>query len=316
MQRFRSYVPAGVLLSLFVVALATLGAVGPSTASGDTSNAFALQIGPCEEGSKARFVAGEILVQMMPGADIGPILEEEGEPPGAAELVFADILEEAELVFDEVFDWYIVSVPEGEELAKCRAYSAHPEVLAVEPNFLGTPDNPSPTPYPQSTITVRFVGDLAGTFPLLVHLDRPIAKLTADGVDCTPESVAGDVTVREFSLLWPMSGAGLPQECYQAPPTTLCFEFLRYISLEPIVVEAVWEGGDLELLKPLLGIADRAGPSPTTLPTCPGPESLPSGGGPPGGSSTPAVILIIAGVVLLVISAAVAFSQRQGRNKT
>ncbi len=36
MQRFRSYAPAGVLLPLFVLALATLGAAGVSTASADT----------------------------------------------------------------------------------------------------------------------------------------------------------------------------------------------------------------------------------------------------------------------------------------
>jgi len=36
MQRFRFYVPVGILLPLFVLALATLGAAGVPTASGDT----------------------------------------------------------------------------------------------------------------------------------------------------------------------------------------------------------------------------------------------------------------------------------------
>jgi len=135
MQRFRSYVPVGILLPLFVLALATLGAAGAFTAAGASSNAFAQEIGPCEEGSKAQFAPGDILVKMAPGADIGAILEEEGEPPDAAELVV-----------DEDFGLYVVSVPEGEELAKCRAYAMHPEVLIVEPNFIRTPHDPAPTP--------------------------------------------------------------------------------------------------------------------------------------------------------------------------
>jgi len=122
-QRFRSYVSAGVLLPLLVLALSALGAADASTSEA-TSNAFPLQVAPCEVSSQSNFVPGEILMQIEPGADIGPILEEEGEPPDAAELIFDEDL--AELVFG---DWYVVSVPEGEELAKCRAYLMHPEVL-------------------------------------------------------------------------------------------------------------------------------------------------------------------------------------------
>ena len=51
-----------------------------------------------------------------------------------------------ELVTDEDFGWYVVAVPVGEELAKCLAYSMHPEVLIAEPNFLGTVDDPTPAP--------------------------------------------------------------------------------------------------------------------------------------------------------------------------
>ncbi|MEE8518905.1 MAG: hypothetical protein V3S98_07255 [Dehalococcoidia bacterium] len=107
---------------------------GAPTAFGDASSGFAPEMAPCEETFQSLFVAGEIVVKMKPGADIGPILDEEGEPPDAAELSS-----------DEDRGWYKVSVPEGEELAKCRAYSAHPEVLIVEPNFIRILE-PIPTP--------------------------------------------------------------------------------------------------------------------------------------------------------------------------
>ena len=287
MQRFQSYTAAGVLLPLFVLALAALGAAGASTAS---SGALALGIAPCDEGSQAHFVSGEILVQMMPGADIGPILQEEGEPPDAAELVF-----------DEDFGWYIVSVPEGEELAKCRAYLMHPEVLIAEPNFIRILHEPTSTPYPQSTITVRFVNG-----GQLVTIGLASSARSADGVEC-PHFQLGTTTVAvgQVSIAWPVAELSKAPECRKGPPTLLRLEFLLITpaadELLRLSVEANWEGNDLVLD---LKIPDRFVFAPA-----PNPDGLPSGGGPPAGGPTRTVILIIAGAAMLVLSAAVAISR-------
>ena len=84
MQRVRSYVPVGVFVPLLVLALVAVGAAVVSMSSGATSDALALQEANCEVGPESHTVPGEIAVKMMPGADIGAILEEEGEPPDAA----------------------------------------------------------------------------------------------------------------------------------------------------------------------------------------------------------------------------------------
>jgi len=177
----------------------------------------------------------------------------------------------------------------------------------------------TPTPYPQSTITVRFVSDPEGTVPFGLILDGPIHRLLADGIDCTPSRPIHDEFIASgYVIQWPRAGATLPEECTKGPPTCFTLEFRSPGHQDPnVVIEAMWEGGDLEIIEWLFGVPDRAGPSPTsTLTGCPGPESLPSSGGPPGGGSTPVVILIIAGAALLAVSAAVLISQRAGHNKT
>ena len=115
-------------------------------ANGVRSNAIPIEVRPFEEGPGADlvpgfdFVRGEILVSMTPGADIAAVLEREGDSPDAARPLVGT-------------DRYVVTVPEGEEVAKCRAYAKHPEVLEVwlhgvsgiDP--LPTPSaSPSPTP--------------------------------------------------------------------------------------------------------------------------------------------------------------------------
>jgi len=296
MQRFGYYVPAAVLLPLFVLALATLGAAAASTASADTSNAFALKMAPCEVTSESQFVPGEILMVLGPGADIGPILEEEGEPPDAAELMFDEDL--AELIFG---DWYVVSVPEGEELAKCRAYAMHLEVLIAEPNFIRILHDTIPTPYPQSTITVRFVNNGQPVTAAMAHMGR-----SADEVECPVFQLGAISTVSQFSMPWPVAELSRAPECQKGPPTLLRFEFLLTTPAGDeglrLSLEATWEGNDLVL--------DLNIPDPFVFAPAPNPNGLPSGGGPPEGGSTPAVILIVAGVALLALSAAGAFSQR------
>jgi hypothetical protein len=107
-------------------------------ADGASSNGVHLQILPFEAGPSAGIVPGSINVQMAPGVDIAVVLQREGEPLGAATPLFDS--DDPLLV-----DWYSVTVPAGQEIAKCRAYARHPEVLEVGPVVFVGVDDPTPT---------------------------------------------------------------------------------------------------------------------------------------------------------------------------
>lgn len=108
-------------------------------ADGVPSNGIPLEIGPLPEDFFESFVRGEIIVKLVSGGDIGAVLESQGEPEDAANPLFnsSDPL---------LADWYVVMVNEGDEVAKCRAYSMHPDVLEAGPNIYVTVDEPSPEP--------------------------------------------------------------------------------------------------------------------------------------------------------------------------
>lgn len=133
--------------------------------NGIPSNAIHLQILPFEEGPGADIVPGLINVLTAPGADIAELLASEGDPPDAAEPLFdsGDPL---------LADWYTVTVPEGEEVAKCRAYAMHPQVLEVGPVVFFGVDDPTPTPTPRmlppSGATQRHSRSADGAIVLMV----------------------------------------------------------------------------------------------------------------------------------------------------
>jgi hypothetical protein len=167
----------------------------------------------------------------------------------------------------------------------------------------------SATPYPQSTISIRFVGDLAGTDPVSLNLDGPISKLLADGVDCTPPHSNEQITVTGYTIQWPRSGPDLPLECTKGPPTDLHFEFTQiYFSPPPVTVHGTWQGSNLEILDFLPLLPQPSSPTPTPTPAMSSATttaaSLPRGGGAPvtAADSNP-FILMLFGALLTVMGA-------------
>jgi hypothetical protein len=136
------------------------------------------------------------------------------------------------------------------------------------------PDESCPPPTPtKSTITVRFAGDPEGTDTVLVPLDSIIHRLMADGVNCTPTHSDKDVTISSYSIIWPLSDPGLPAECRKAATTRLRFEFRFASTLEVFAAEAVWTGGDLEVLCVLYREPSGVQPALVCSPPSPYPQS-------------------------------------------
>jgi hypothetical protein len=142
-----------------------------------------------------------------------------------------------------------------------------------------------PTPFPQSTITVRFVRDI-GSYAVELHLDH--VQVLAEGVDCTPPESPMLLHATEYGLSWPRRGDSLPVVCTRGPPTNLRIVFFEAGSLggvaEVAAKDVVWLGEDIdtELAFPFQlgpGMSPFPSASPTQAPTA---AVLPGAGGPPG----------------------------------
>lgn len=172
----------------------------------------------------------------------------------------------------------------------------------------------TPTPYPQSTVSVRFhEGPGREHIPVEVILDAPITKLTADGVDCTPDHPAGEVRISAYRLQWPRREPGLPEACTKGPPTTLQFEFTSLMYSNTI--EGIWTGSDLTLLYGVLGCLssgcapDPQSPTPTAT-AAPKPASLPAAGARPSQSHN-GVAAVLAFALVLASTALILSARRR-----
>jgi hypothetical protein len=177
---------------------------------------------------------------------------------------------------------------------------------------------PTPSPFPQNNIVVRFV-EGPDAQPVDILLDGEITRLLADNVDCTPDHASGEVSTSEYSLLWPLQGTGLPPECTKGPPTTLRFEFTNGRVFTPgPMVEGTWTGSDLEVLYETSGelASSTATPSASVVSGSPTPApsiaKLPAAGGTveasPQNRATQVHFVLGLICLLLVIASAVAAS--------
>ena len=165
---------------------------------------------------------------------------------------------------------------------------------------------PSPTPYPQSTIRIRFISDGQ---PVLVWLSEPLGGIHADGVLCDIPITAEVVLVDGFTGVWPLGG-GLPTECTKGPPTTLRYEFHASTAL---VAEFVWTGQSVTLD---LEVPEDVAVTPTPAPfnATNTPAELPPGGGRPDSQSDGAFLTVaILGSMIATLGLGAGWLNRSGR---
>ncbi|MEX0682816.1 MAG: hypothetical protein WD904_13450 [Dehalococcoidia bacterium] len=179
------------------------------------------------------------------------------------------------------------------------------QTIEVDTGFLLSP-TPSPTGYPQSTITVRFVKD--GQPVVVESLSLP-RGIRADGVAC--QGIRNEFVGSEFAFRWPnLPEDSQPANCVKGPPT------LVEVQLgETWVVSIPWEGDDLtvDAEVPDDDPAIRIKPTPVATSTAT-PGQLPNAGGPPS-SAAPDTVAVWMAMVAVALGMTAAVAWRGGRRR-